>query len=133
MRSSGTGRGGMLSGPFILKEGETMCGYHCPFAERKPCAGFLLCRDMYEEGVNYNVRANAMNVICAFQKQCMRTGRMENTDSARDCYEWRIKAMAEAKKAVIEDDSAVQPETAIDKPENAETTAKVSGKKKKKN
>ena len=110
-----------------------MCGYHCPFAERKPCAGFLLCRDMYEEGVNYNVRANAMNVICAFQKQCMKTGRMENTDSARDCYAWRIQAMAEAKKAVIEEDSAVQPETAIDKPENAEAGAKVSGKKKKKN
>lgn len=110
-----------------------MCGYHCPFAERKPCAGFLLCRDMYEEGVNYNVRANAMNVICAFQKQCMRTGRMENTDSARDCYEWRVQATAEAKKAVIEEDSAVQPETAIDKPENTEASVKVSGKRKKKN
>ena len=35
------------------KEVKAMCGYHCPFAERKPCAGFLLCRDMYKEGVNY--------------------------------------------------------------------------------
>lgn len=69
-----------------------MCGYKCPFAERKPCAGFLLCRDLYQEGVNYNVRANAMNVICAFQKQCMKTGRMENTDSARECYRTRCQA-----------------------------------------
>ena len=57
-----------------------MCNYHCPFAERKACAGFLLCRDMYREEINYNVRANAMTVICAFQKQCMATGRMDNTD-----------------------------------------------------
>ena len=69
-----------------------MCGYKCPFSERKPCAGFLLCRDLYQEGVNYNVRANAMNVICAFQKQCMKTGRMENTDSARECYQMRCQA-----------------------------------------
>lgn len=69
-----------------------MCGYHCPFAERKPCAGFLLCRNMYKSGVNYNDRKNAMNVICAFQKQCMRTGRMENTDSAKACYEMRVAA-----------------------------------------
>lgn len=114
-----------------------MCGYKCPFAERKPCAGFLLCRDMYEEGVNYNIRANAMNVICAFQKQCMRTGRMENTDSARDCYEWRIKAMADAKKAVIEEDPAFIGENAVDG-DQASTdemiiTTAVSGKKEKKN
>jgi len=118
-----------------------MCGYHCPFAERKPCAGFLLCRDMYQEGVNYNIRTNAMNVICAFQKQCMRTGRMENTDSARDCYTWRVQAMAEAKKAVIEDDSAFIGENVVENDESPAdkmtvTTAvsgKSSGKKKKKN
>lgn len=117
-----------------------MCGYHCPFAERKPCAGFLLCRDMYEEGVNYNVRANAMNVICAFQKQCTRTGRMENTDSARDCYVWRVQAMAKAKKAVIEEDSAFVGENALDKETvsdemtvTAAVSGKSSGKKKKKN
>lgn len=105
-----------------------MCGYKCPFAERKSCAGFLLCRDMYQDGVNYNIRENAMNAICAFQKQCMKTGRMENTDSARDCYAWRIKAMAEAKKAVIEEDSTVEPEIIAEK-----TETKSSGKKKKKN
>ena len=114
-----------------------MCGYHCPFAERKPCAGFLLCRDMYEEGVNYNIRANAMGVICAFQKQCMKTGRMENTDSARDCYTWRVQAMAEANKAVIKDDSAFIGENTVDNGEVSAdemlVTTAVSGKKKKKN
>ncbi len=66
---------------------------------------------------------------------------MENMDSARDCYAWRIQAMAEAKKAVIEDDSAFIGENAVEngeKPvdEMTVTTAvsgKSSGKKKKKN
>ena len=66
-----------------------MCNYHCPFAERKAVAGFLLCRDLFREDVNYNVRENAMGVICAFQKQCMKTGRMENTDAARECFKIR--------------------------------------------
>ncbi len=62
-----------------------MCNYHCPHSERKSCAGFLLCRKLYKDGVNYNIRENAMNVICAHQKQCMMTGRMENTDEAKKC------------------------------------------------
>ena len=69
-----------------------MCNYHCPFAERKAVAGFLLCRDLYKEDVNYNVRENAMGVICAFQKQCMKTGKMENTDAAKECYRMRTEA-----------------------------------------
>ena len=83
-----------------------MCNYHCPFAERRAVAGFLLCRDCYKEGVNYNVRQNAMNVICAFQKQCMRTGKMENTDTARSCYEMRMKAKSEAASEAVEKDAA---------------------------
>lgn len=62
-----------------------MCNYHCPFAERRSCAGFLLCRNLYKDGVNYNIRENAMTVICAHQKQCMMTGRMENSDEAKNC------------------------------------------------
>jgi len=69
-----------------------MCNYHCPFAERKAVAGFLLCRDLFKEDVNYNVRENAMGVICAFQKQCMKTGKMENTDAAKECYRMRTEA-----------------------------------------
>lgn len=62
-----------------------MCNYRCPYAERKPCAGFLLCKLLYQKDVSYNVRENAMTVICAHQKQCGVTGRMENTDEARNC------------------------------------------------
>lgn len=62
-----------------------MCNYRCPHAERKKCAGFLLCRLMYKNGINYNIRENAMNAICAHQKQCMNTGLMENTDEAKKC------------------------------------------------
>lgn len=69
-----------------------MCNYRCPFADRRACAGFLLCKDLYKDGVDYNNRTNAMTVICAFQKQCMVTGRMENTDSAKECYKNRWEA-----------------------------------------
>lgn len=62
-----------------------MCNYRCPHAERKKCAGFLLCRLLYKEGVNYGIRENAMNAICAHQKQCAVTGIMENTDEAKRC------------------------------------------------
>lgn len=62
-----------------------MCNYHCPHSERKKCAGFLLCRLLYKEGVNYGIRENAMTAICAHQKQCMVTGLMENTDEAKKC------------------------------------------------
>lgn len=62
-----------------------MCNYRCPHAERKKCAGFLLCRLLYKDGVNYGIRQNAMNAICAHQKQCMVSGLMENTDEAKHC------------------------------------------------
>lgn len=66
-----------------------MCNYKCPFAERRKCAGFLLCRAMEKDGVNYNDRKNALEVICLFQKQCMKTGMMENSDGAERCYKDR--------------------------------------------
>lgn len=62
-----------------------MCNYRCPHAERKKCAGFLLCRLLYRDGVNYGIRENAMGAICAHQKPCPVTGLMENTDEARKC------------------------------------------------
>lgn len=105
-----------------------MCGYHCPFSERKPCAGFLLCRDIFKEGVNYNIRDNAMNVICAFQKQCMKTGRMENTDSAKECYRMHMQAKqpkaAEITKAteILQeekpDETSAEPKTTKTKKKN---------------
>lgn len=119
-----------------------MCGYHCPFAERKPCAGFLLCRNMYKSGVNYNDRKNAMSVICAFQKQCMRTGRMENTDSAKACYEMRVSApkptmgmsplgmtariVEPVDEAVVEPvvEAAPEPEAVVEPTEKPKTTRK---------
>lgn len=66
-----------------------MCNYKCPLAERRKCAGFLLCRAMEKDGVNYDDRKNALNVICLYQKQCMKTGMMENSDGAERCYKDR--------------------------------------------
>ena len=83
-----------------------MCNFHCPYAERKPCAGFLLCRKLYQDGVNYGIRQNAMNVICAHQKQCMMTGRMENTEEAKRCAIIAPPAPVEAVPEAKEETSA---------------------------
>lgn len=72
-----------------------MCNYRCPLAERRKCAGFLLCRAMEKEGKDYNSRQNALDVICLHQKQCMVTGMMENTDEARECHSGHIAAEAQ--------------------------------------
>ena len=63
-----------------------MCNFRCPYAERRKCAGFLLCGALMREGTDYNVRANALGAICRCQEQCVRTGLMENVDEARACY-----------------------------------------------
>lgn len=117
-----------------------MCGYRCPFAERKACAGFLLCKNMYKSGVNYNDRKNAMSVICAFQKQCFRTGKMENTDSAKACYEARIASpkptmgmkplgvvapvVEPVEEPVVEPVVAAEPEPIVEPVEKPKTTRK---------
>lgn len=64
-----------------------MCNYKCPNADRRKCANFILCKGLEKDGVNYNDRQNAMTVICMCQKQCMKTGRMENSEGAKECYE----------------------------------------------
>ena len=64
-----------------------MCGYRCPMAERKKCADFLICKKMQKPGVNYEDRANAMRVICLYQQKCGKTGHMENTDTAKRCFD----------------------------------------------
>ena len=88
-----------------------MCNYKCPFAERRKCAGFLLCRAMEKDGVNYNDRKNALDAICLFQKQCMKTGMMENSDGAERCYKDRRHWMSATEAAGSEPENDVQPET----------------------
>lgn len=110
-----------------------MCNYKCPFAERRKCAGFLLCRAMEKDGVNYNDRKNALGVICLFQKQCMKTGMMENSDGAERCYKDRRHWMtAEAAVTAVEataDDPKVEEEPG--RPEEIPVEAPKKGKKKK--
>lgn len=69
-----------------------------------------------------------MNVICAFQKQCMKTGRMENTDSAKECYRMHMQAKqpkaAEITKAteILQeekpDETSAEPKTTKTKKKN---------------
>ncbi|MBR5312761.1 MAG: hypothetical protein IKU40_07760 [Clostridia bacterium] len=108
-----------------------MCNYHCPFAERKAVAGFLLCRDLYKEDVNYNVRENAMGVICAFQKQCMKTGKMENTDAAKECYKMRLALKESAPEPEFVTGTSAENEESIPAETKITAAASKGGKKKK--
>ena len=106
-----------------------MCNYKCPFAERRKCAGFLLCRAMEKDGVNYNDRKNALDVICLFQKQCMKTGMMENSDGAERCYKDRRYWQTLTPAAEIEPESEASAEA--DEPEEIPVEAPKKSRKKK--
>lgn len=68
-----------------------MCRYRCPYAERRKCADFLLCRRLERPEKNYNDRTTALTAICLYQSKCGKTGHMENTDSAKKCFEASVK------------------------------------------
>ena len=96
---------------------DIICNYHCPMSDRRKCANFILCKGLEKDGVDYNDRKNALMVICACQKQCMRTGQMENTPDAKLCYERRIAyAIADA------EDKAEKKEAEAEEPKPKQTT-----------
>lgn len=61
------------------------CTYICRQAVRLPQHGFLLCRVLMSEDVDYRVRKNAFEAICAHQVMCPSTKRAENSKSAQKC------------------------------------------------
>lgn len=78
-----------------------MCNFRCPFADRRKCANFILCKSLEKDEVNYNDRKNALTVICLCQAQCSRTGRMENSEGARECYAKMREQSADAPKEEV--------------------------------
>lgn len=106
---------------------DIICNYHCPMADRRKCANFILCKGIEKEGVDYNDRKNALTVICACQKQCMRTGQMENTPDAQRCYDSRIayaKADAEDIAEPEKAESVDEPTVNTPKPKTAKAKSK---------
>ena len=93
-----------------------MCGFKCPYSERRRCAGFLLCKKAEKPDVDYNDRKNALDVICVYQAQCTRTGLMENTEDARKCYELKRESLYSVAPAVEAEGAEPEP-AGEDKPE----------------
>lgn len=62
--------------------------YICPYSKRLKQYQFLMCKKLMKDSINYGIKDNAKNCICAYQYHCPKTGRMENSDSAKNCYEY---------------------------------------------
>ena len=97
-----------------------MCNFRCPLAEKRKCANFLLCRALEKDGEDYNVRSNALGVICPHQELCMRTGQMENIDPARSCYAAKREEIARTKVLMQEPVAEAAPEPKKNRRKKAE-------------
>lgn len=65
--------------------------YKCPYVVRKKGFEFLMCRICMKADIDYNIRENAITAFCAYQYRCLISGKMENTDEARECFEYHSK------------------------------------------
>ena len=61
--------------------------YQCPLARRIRQQKYLLCFLRMSPDINYSKTQNACQAFCAYQHMCNITGRAENTDRARQCFE----------------------------------------------
>ena len=67
--------------------------YNCPFAVRRRPYPILLCQyqmDAQPEK-DYNILENGYSAACAYQHECRRTHQAENTERAKNCYEFHRK------------------------------------------
>lgn len=65
--------------------------YVCPFATRLRQHRYILCKALMKESVDYTQIINASKVFCPYQYYCRISGKTENTDRAKQCYECRVK------------------------------------------
>lgn len=65
--------------------------YICPFATRLIQHRYILCKALMKESLDYTQIINASKAFCAYQYLCRISGKTENTDRARQCYECRVK------------------------------------------
>ncbi len=64
-----------------------MTGFICPYSVRDNRFRFLLCRRI-SDGKIYRTATEAAEAFCAHQHHCPKTGRAENTEAAKDCFEY---------------------------------------------
>lgn len=60
--------------------------YVCPAQIRKNIHPFLMCEYLKKDGVDYNLRENALNAMCLNQHYCACTKRNENTAEYKECF-----------------------------------------------
>lgn len=60
--------------------------YTCPYATRLRQHDFILCKNLIKQNIDYTQINNALTAFCAYQYKCNITGKAENTDRARQCY-----------------------------------------------
>ena len=65
------------------------CKFKCPNATRIIGINGLVCKAFMKDGIDYTKMANAKNCICLYQQYCFRTQQMENTETAKNCYQSR--------------------------------------------
>lgn len=59
--------------------------YRCIHAEKRVAHPFLLCKKSQKDGINYNNKANALEVYCPYQRYCTCEHGVINTDEAKSC------------------------------------------------
>lgn len=60
--------------------------YICPAQIRKNIHPFLMCEHLKKDGVDYNLRENALQIMCINQHYCPCTKQNENTAEYKACY-----------------------------------------------
>ena len=59
--------------------------YTCPYATRFKGCRYLGCKKQMQNGVDYNLLQNQLNVMCPHQRWCTNEMRAVNTDLAKQC------------------------------------------------
>ena len=69
--------------------------YECPNAVRKPQLEFLLCKLLMKDGESYSNVKDSVNAMCAYQRHCNCTKRVENTEEAQSCYRYHSEQQSD--------------------------------------
>lgn len=65
--------------------------YICPYSKRLTHLRYLICADLIDKATNLNDEKSALGAFCAHQHFCACSGQAENTDGARECYQYRVR------------------------------------------
>ena len=94
----------------------------CPAQIRKNTHPFLMCELAKKEGVDYNLRENALTIVCAYQHYCPHTKRIENTEGFKACYAAKtaLKNAPAVEEPIASEEKPL--ETAEEQPKTTKTT-----------